>query len=166
MKKILLKIMDNFELYICCFTIVLSLIVLFMQVILRYVFSNATSWSEEVGRYCLIYLIFLGTSLAAKNEAHIRIDAAINLWPEKIRGIILELGDVVWFAFNVLIIYVSIFYTREIFQMGSIAPGLKIPLGFVYMAIPMGFTLMCIRMIVLKVQKFLRRAEGRKEDKE
>ena len=158
--------MDNFELYICCFTIVLSLIVLFMQVILRYVFSNATSWSEEVGRYCLIYLIFLGTSLAAKNEAHIRIDAAINLWPEKIRGIILELGDVVWFAFNVLIIYVSIFYTREIFQMGSIAPGLKIPLGFVYMAIPMGFTLMCIRMIVLKVQKFLRRAEGRKEDKD
>ena len=51
MKKAILKVIDNFELYICYVTLVVSLVVLFVQVVLRYVFDNATSWSEEVGRY-------------------------------------------------------------------------------------------------------------------
>ena len=165
MKKIVLKILDNFELYICYVSLVVSLAVLFIQVILRYVFGNATSWSEEVGRYCLIWLIFIGTSFAVKNEAHIRIDAAIMIWPKKIRPVILEIGDGIWFLFNLLMIYVSASYTREIFSMGSIAPGLKIPLGLVYIAIPLGFLLMCIRMVQLKYGKLKMLLEKRKSGK-
>ncbi len=167
MKKVILKIVDNFEVYICYVTLVVSLVVLFVQVILRYVFGNATSWSEEVGRYCLIWLIFIGTSFAVKNEAHIRIDAALMIWPKKVRPVILEIGDGIWFLFNLLMIYVSASYTKEIFDMGSIAPGLKIPLGFVYTAIPLGFLLMCIRMIQLKYKKlkaFLGRDKDGKEE--
>lgn len=166
MKKIIIKILDNFELYICYVSLVVSLVVLFAQVILRYVFGNATSWSEEVGRYCLIWLIFVGTSFAVKNEAHIRIDAALLVWPKKIRPVILEIGDGIWFLFNLLMIYVSTSYTKEIFSMGSIAPGLKIPLGIVYTAIPLGFFLMCIRMVQLKYKKLKCLLEKRKSGRE
>ncbi|MCI9296047.1 MAG: TRAP transporter small permease [Lachnospiraceae bacterium] len=167
MKKAILKVIDNFELYICYVTLVVSLVVLFVQVVLRYVFDNATSWSEEVGRYCLIWLIFLGTSFAVKNEAHIRIDAALLIWPKKIRPIILEIGDGIWFLFNLLMVYVSTFYTKEIFSMGSIAPGLKIPIGYIYAAIPLGFLLMDIRMVQVKCGKlkgFLEKRRNGKED--
>ncbi len=49
-------------------------IIIFVQVISRYVFNSSLTWSEEVGRYVLIWITFLGASIGVKRYSHIGID--------------------------------------------------------------------------------------------
>ena len=60
------------------YTLVVMMIVMtltvIVQVFLRYVFSFSLSWSEEVARYLMIWVAFLGGSLALQKGLHIGVE--------------------------------------------------------------------------------------------
>lgn len=58
-------------------------IIIFVQVVMRYVFHSSLTWSEEMARYLFVWLVYFSVAYTAKKEAHIRIDAAINIYPKK-----------------------------------------------------------------------------------
>ena len=60
-------------------------IIIFVQVVMRYVFHSSLTWSEEMARYLFVWLVYFSVAYTAKKEAHIRIDAAINIYPKKAR---------------------------------------------------------------------------------
>ncbi|PJG86311.1 TRAP transporter small permease [Conservatibacter flavescens] len=60
----------------------------FLQVILRYVFNNSLSWSEEFVRWCFIWFIWIGVSYGFKTKAHISVTVFVNLLPVKAQKII------------------------------------------------------------------------------
>lgn len=62
MKKILKWLDDNAELYLCVFLMSFMTLVTFIQVVMRKVFNNSLSWSEELARYVFIWLIYIGIS--------------------------------------------------------------------------------------------------------
>ena len=71
MKKILKWLDDNIELYICVFLMSFMTLLVFVQVVMRYVFNNSLSWSEELARYTFIWLIYIGISYGCKlRKAH------------------------------------------------------------------------------------------------
>ena len=78
MKKILKWLDDNIELYICVFLMSFMTLLVFVQVVMRYVFNNSLSWSEELARYTFIWLIYIGISYGCKLRKHIKIDAALT----------------------------------------------------------------------------------------
>ena len=78
-------------------------IIIFIQVIMRYVFQNSLTWSEELARYMFVWLVYFAVSFTARREKHIRIDAAINLYPKKIRPYIEILSEIIVLAFSVFI---------------------------------------------------------------
>src|SRR5262245_37488268 len=53
-------------------------VVVFAGVFYRYVLLRPLGWTEEVGRFCLIWASLLGTYLAYRRFDHIRVDALIN----------------------------------------------------------------------------------------
>ena len=60
MKKILKFLNDYLEETICIILMSVMTIIIFIQVIMRYVMHNSLSWSEELARYCFIWLIYIG----------------------------------------------------------------------------------------------------------
>ena len=125
MKKILKWLDDNIELYICVFLMSFMTLLVFVQVVMRYVFNNSLSWSEELARYTFIWLIYIGISYGCKLRKHIKIDA----------------------AFAVYITYTGFFYSMEQIQFDMRSAALKIPYQYIYMSTVVGFGLATIREI-------------------
>ena len=78
-------------------------IIIFIQVVCRYVFQNSLTWSEEMARYMFVWLVYFSVSYTARREKHIRIDAAINLYPKKARPYIEILSEVIVLGFAIFI---------------------------------------------------------------
>lgn len=134
-------------------------LLIFVQVIMRYVFNNSLSWSEELARYMFVWMVYLAIGYAAKERKHIKIDAALWIFPKKIRPYIQMIGDLIVLVFSAFIIKTSFEYFLRIGMLGQKSAALGMPMQLVYIAPFIGFLLMFYRT----VQTLVRRAKYLKE---
>jgi TRAP-type C4-dicarboxylate transport system permease small subunit len=119
--------------------------VTFAQVFFRFVIVHSLPWSEEFSRYALVWASFLGGSIALKRGLHIGVEAFIaNLSKEKKRLIYL-------ITLVIILIFLAV-VTIKGFQMASFnmkqsSPAMRIPMGFPYLAIPVGSLLMMVHLL-------------------
>lgn len=147
MKKLLHWLDDNLEQTLCVILMSVMTLVVFGQVVMRKIFNNSLSWSEELARYVFIWLIYIGISYGCKLRKHIKIDAALHLFPKKLRPYIVILGDVLFIAFAAYITVTGFRYSVSQSQFGMRSPALKIPLQYVYLSTVAGFGLAIFREI-------------------
>ena len=138
MKKILKFLNDYLEETICIILMSVMTIIIFIQVIMRYVMHNSLSWSEELARYCFVWLIYIGVAYGCKLMKHIKIDAALKLFPEKVRPYIT-------IAAYIVVTGVELTYKQWLF--GKVSPALGVPLQYINAAPVVGFGLVVIRQI-------------------
>jgi TRAP-type C4-dicarboxylate transport system permease small subunit len=79
-KQFLNALFKGIEILIAIFLAVM-ITLMFMNVVLRYLFSKGFAWSEEVSRICFIYLTYLGAIVAARENRHLLIDSLLNRLP-------------------------------------------------------------------------------------
>ena len=103
MKKVLHWLDENVEQYLCVVLLGVFTTILFIQVVMRYVFNNSLSWSEELARYLFIWLCFIGVSFGAKQMKHLKIDVFISVFPKKFRPYVIVFADVIVLAFSCLL---------------------------------------------------------------
>ncbi len=120
-------------------------LVVFGQVVLRYLFDVSIPWGAELSQYGMVWLCFLGAALAVKERDHMRVDYFINLLPRSFLPFIHVLLNIILFAFVVYLSYSSIPITRAFMQ--DITPGLGIPYGLVSLAMPVGGILMLLYLV-------------------
>jgi len=145
--KVLKWLDENFEKTVCVVLISVMTLLVFLQVIMRYVFHNSLSWSEELARYVFIWLIYLGISYGCKLRKHIKIDAALMLFPKKIRPLVTILGDILFLVFCVYITVTGFNYAMLQAELGKASSALHIPFQYVYSAVWVGFGLATFRQI-------------------
>ena len=145
--KILKALDDKFELAICIILMSLMTVIIFIQVIMRYVMENSLVWSEELARYLFIWLIYMGISYGAKIMKHIKIEAALGLFPKKMRPYVVLLGDVLFLSFSVFIAYTAFTVVQKQLALGQTSPAMQMPMWIIYAAPMVGFTLTSIRQI-------------------
>jgi TRAP-type C4-dicarboxylate transport system permease small subunit len=143
-----LRFLDkNFELYICMTLITSMTLLIAVQVFMRYVMSDSLSWSEELARYIFIWLIYLGISYGAIIMRHIRIEAALGLFPARFRPYVVILGDVLFLIFSVYVSYIAYLTVARQMTIGQTSPALGMPMWVIYAAPCVGFALTAIREI-------------------
>ena len=54
------KLADNFEGYCCAVMLAVMSVVVFMQVVFRFLIKSSLPWSEELSRYLLVYITYFG----------------------------------------------------------------------------------------------------------
>lgn len=162
MNKLLDWLNNKLEMTVCVILMSGMSIIIFIQVIARYVFNNSLSWSEELARYMFIWLVYIGISLGCKEMKHLRIDAFIKIFPKKARPWVLVFSDFLFLAFAIYITYTGIHYTVMIFNQGDYSPACHIPMWIIDMAPAVGFGLSCIReiqTIIYRIKK-IKAGEG------
>lgn len=148
MLALLKRIFDNLEEYLLVFALGSMVIYIFIQIIFRYIFSLPLAWSEELSRFTFVWLIYLGASLAVKRSRHLRVDAALFLYPKAFRPYVTLLGDLLFLLFAIVIAKetATLAYTIT-FIRPQVSPAMQIPMGLAYLAIPVSFGLMICRII-------------------
>lgn len=154
LRKMLAAAYEDFEKYFCAFILAILVLGLGLQVFFRYVLNASLSWSEELSRFCFIWSIYLGSSLAVKREQHVRVTAQYLLIPKKWRFAVWMFTDFIWAAFNIVFAIEGIGLVRHAFQFPEISPALEWNTAWLYMVIPAGFILMTLRMIQLYYRSF------------
>lgn len=128
--------------------------ILFQGVVLRYVFNFAFSWTEEVVRYSIVWLVFLGGSIAARRGAHIAMDIAVVYLPPRAKLFLMGVAKSIACVFALVMTYYGVLLTRSIWAYGQLSPAAMIPMAIPFAAIPVGCALMSIRFCVAALAYF------------
>ena len=131
--------------------------VLFQGVVLRYLFNYAFSWTEEVVRYSIVWLVFLGGSIAARRGAHICMDIVVVYLPPRARLAMAAVATAIACLFTLLITYYGASLTWSIWRYDQRTPAGEFPMALAFVAVPVGCALMSIRFFVA----FLEYVRGR-----
>ena len=148
--KFLVTIWNKMEEYFLVYSLILMVILVFIQVIMRYIFNNSLSWSEELVRYIFIWQIWLGASVGAKNNDHIRIEIFSNKLKQKPREALEILINGMIFVFYIFLIWQGIMYLKTVISTSMTSTGLQIPLWIVYISLPVGSAAVAVRLAAFK----------------
>lgn len=109
------------------------------QVIFRYVISAPLPWSEELARYCFVWIVFLGGAIGLSRGIHLGVDIVVNLLPEPVRRAFDVLTSVLIGGFAATVIYASLpVLNMNMFQR---SPALGVQMSWIYIAIPVSMVL-------------------------
>ncbi|MDA3787065.1 MAG: TRAP transporter small permease [Desulfobacula sp.] len=130
----------------------------FMQVILRYVFNNPTSWSSELSRFILIWLTFTGASVITKYGTHLSMGLNIDKF---LRGI---WSKIIRVFVNILImttLMIIAYYSWKVTMISGarIAPMTKIPMYYPWLALPVNSVLMTMYFLADTVKQITKHEE-------
>lgn len=131
---------------------VVSLI--FFGVVMRVGFRSGIPWQEELSRILYVLVVYLGASYGIKCNDHIRITILVNLLPPAGRRILGHITDLIWVAFNLTIVIISMSVYDRMQRFLGESGVLYIPLHYIFLIVPIGFALLTLRMVQVKVQEF------------
>jgi len=147
MKKIT-NIYNRLEEYLLVGSLVFNVIIVFAQVIMRSVFNYSLSWTEELSRYIFIWQTWLGTSTALKYNEHIRVELIYSFIKNvKIQRLFKILAYLIWFSFSLFLAFNGWKLTQSMLSRNALSSGMRIPLAFVYISLPISSLLICLRLI-------------------
>jgi C4-dicarboxylate transporter DctQ subunit len=164
-KDIIKRFFNNFESYICQILLSFFVTLLFIQIILREVFSYTLTWGEELARFSFVWFVYFGAVVAARLSAHNRVTFQFKKFPKKVQNYIEAFADLIWLSFNFVMIYKSIWLINSMMQFTYVSPTLGWSMAYVYMIFPIAFTAMSIRVIQVNYLKLIKGIDIRDPDK-
>ncbi|MDX5362562.1 MAG: TRAP transporter small permease [Pseudazoarcus pumilus] len=135
-------------------------VILFANVVARYVFNAGFPWAEELVRYQIVWMVFLGASVAARQGIHIGVDILLKLSPPPLARLIDLLIHVVSITFCGFLVFYGAELIVQTRAFGQVSPAMQMPMWLVQLAIPVGAALMALRF----AQHFVRTLLGRKQE--
>lgn len=111
------------------------------QVFSRYVLQNPSSFTDELARFLLIWLTLFGAAYLAGQKEHLAIEILSNKMNPLLHSVLMN-GFMFIFAFFVMVIGGAILVST-ILELDQMSPNLQIPMGYVYLVIPISGFLIC-----------------------
>jgi C4-dicarboxylate transporter, DctQ subunit len=147
MRKIL-KFYDKAEEYFLVGSLVLTVAIVFLQVVMRYAFNASLSWSEELTRYIFIWQIWLGASIGFRDRKHIKVEITKMFFGPKIIRVLDILADLIWMATNIYFVYGGTVLVGNLMRIQSLSTAMLLPLWIVYAALPFSSAVLVVRQLL------------------
>lgn len=130
--------------YFCAIALGVMSIVVFAQVIFRLT-SGSLPWSEELARYLMIYMVYVGTSIGVKKSSHIAVEVVMDRCPAKVQKVVEILVYLLMMAAFVILCYYGLKIVDITMMQKS--PAMQIKMGYVYMSMVLGGALMLLHCV-------------------
>ncbi len=143
-----LKWLDqNIEKMLASILLAAIVLLIFVNVIMRYVLNASLSWGEELTLWFFVWFVWLAVSYAFQNREHVRITVLRDLFSERVRLYADIVIDLLVLAFLVMLTIecVKLIMLPFVASQNSVVLGLPIPI--LYASAPVGATLSSIRVV-------------------
>jgi TRAP-type C4-dicarboxylate transport system permease small subunit len=117
--------------------------VVFYQVFTRYFLGDPAGWTEEIARYLLVGVVFIGASMSVRKNNHIHVDFVYRLMPRPLQRVMSTAVDVLRLAFLGYATWLAYLLTLRIG--GQRMAIVDLPMGYVFGAMVFGFAVMTLR---------------------
>jgi len=114
--------------------LLLMLLTLSAQVLLRYVFGKALSWSEELSLLGFAWVVVISTVIGIRRLTHARMDLLVVILPRPLHGMVDALVSLMMCALGLFIAYAGWNYMIE--TRGATSAAIGFPIEFLYAAAP------------------------------
>ena len=151
------KISNQLEKGFLAWTIIFTSLLLFVNVVMRYVFLLPIYWAEELVRYLMVWMIFIGASQVTKFGGHVAVDIVPRFLSKRANTILAITVNLICILFCILLVYFSSKQMLRVKIAHQISPAMEVPMWIAYLSIPLGTALMLIRY----VQQIFLRLQGK-----
>lgn len=121
-------------------------VVVVASVVFRYVFVAPLPWSEEVGRYLMIWVGFLAASIAIQQGMHVGIDFVVQSVGPATAAWLRRVARALSAIFLVIVTVYGFILVFNLWDQWS--PVLQFRMTWPYLAIPVGCLLMLMELVV------------------
>ena len=148
---------------LCALVFLLLLLDVLWGVFTRYVMGDQARWTEELARFLMVWLAFLGAALAYTREQHLGVDILVARMEPKARRIALLVEHAVVFLFALLVLgFGGGELFRERYASGQTMPALGILKAWQYFCLPLSGALFCL----IAFGHFMKSLVGKSQDGE
>lgn len=168
--KALKWIDNNLEKMICAVLLTAMTLVIFLQIVIRVTAKYtdiSLAWTEELGRYMFVWLIYISSAMAVKLRAHIKVDVLKVVFGKRGNFVLDLLSNAFFMLFAVVFTYYSwnAVY-RLAFVRTQYSATLHLPMWVPYSAMVIGCGLMALRLIqdTVKLIREYRAPEGESKE--
>jgi C4-dicarboxylate transporter DctQ subunit len=134
--------------------VVVMTVVVFLQVVYRYVLTQPLHWSEELARYLFVWLSILGATLGLQKRGHFGLDVFFRMLPKQGQWLIrLLIHSLMGSVVIVLIVYGITLVQKTTLQE---SPAMGIPMSWAYACLPVGASLMAIHLLVIFIKDIIK----------
>ncbi|MGD9488403.1 MAG: TRAP transporter small permease [Calditrichaceae bacterium] len=152
------------ELGLLIFIVLTMVILAFIQVLLRNVFDQGILWGDTFLRHLVLWVGFIGASLATRDEKHIDIDILTRFLPVRAKSVVRIITNVFAGIICFILGKAGLTFVLQEIEFGTILFN-DIPAWYFEIIIPVGFALMGIRFFCLSLELTIKwvRPEGGKK---
>jgi TRAP-type C4-dicarboxylate transport system permease small subunit len=122
---------------------------IFAQFFTRYVLNDSLAWTEEIARYLLIAVTFVGSITAVRKNSHIMVEFLFRFIPPKLGSVLVYVGDVGRIGFFAFLAWVCFKLAGKTMQM---MVSIDIPKSWMYYMISVCLAAMAIRAVQVLVR--------------
>ncbi|WP_303974188.1 TRAP transporter small permease [Streptococcus merionis] len=145
------KLLDKCLEFICSVVFVVMILVVLYQIFVRTVLGNPNTVTEEFVKFSLVWLSLLASAYVVGKRSHLSVSLlSDHLNPQKQR----ILDTVVQILFVLFAAVVMIFggFKAVSVTMGQLSPSLGIPMGLIYLAVPVSGILILVYSLLNLIQ--------------
>lgn len=141
------RLLHQLEESILSILLVFMTILVFAEVIARFVFNHGISWAQELTLIINSWMVLLGASYCIREKAHIGVEFLTDKLDGTAARAVAVIALLACLTYSAIFLYGSIHFVWEDFQIGIELDDLPIPTWVPALALVVGFTLIAIRFL-------------------
>lgn len=123
-------------------------VIITLEVVMRFFFNRPLMWSIEVTEYCLIWITFLGTAWVLRKEGHVIVDVIVMRIPKTSRHMLDTVLSFLGIFMCILLAWYGVRVVLDFIQLGRpMSTVLMPPAWILYLIIPIGSLLLTVQFI-------------------
>ncbi len=143
--------------YLAAFLLAVMTLIVFLEVLFRYVLNAPLDWSEELATFTFVWASLLGASIGLKMRENPRLDLVVKLFPLKMQKTIEGIYNIaVLFLLAVLFIYGA---RLTVSMKSQLTAALQYSVSFIYAVLPISAAIMFFHLAIQTVGLFLKKNE-------
>lgn len=121
-------------------------IVICAQVVMRFIFNNPLTWSEEFSRYTYVWIVWLGCASCASRRGHTRITVLYDRFPPRMQRVCTVICDIIIIAVLLYILPYSLQFSirQSMFKSGV----MRVPMTVVFLPVAVSCVLTSLQVLL------------------